>query len=246
MKNILLLILLISNIGFAQDKKLDSLLTVLNSHKEKDTIRIQHLMAVSNHHFLSDIDKAEPYLEEAIAIAKLLKDDKLIIDLRTQNARNYATRGLSTEALAEILEAIKILDRIESTAEEKIKTLNILSTVYRGYGDNEKSLEVALQVLELSKELPLNNQVPRYHYNAGQSYATLDNHKKAEWHFFKAQELAKEIGDKHTEIIMTSVLGDHYKKIGEYQKAKDMIKKSIPYYELKKQDRNLASSYRIL
>lgn len=233
-------------VSYAQDKEIDRLLKALESYQTRDTTRINNLIAISDYYFLSDTHKAEPYIKEAIDIAKSIKDYRRISSLKTAMGRSYVTRGLFNEALENVLEAVKILDSIKAGPEQKIHTLNILSTVYRGYGDNDKSLAVALEVLKLSKELPLSAEQSKYHYNAGQSYATLNKHKKAEGHFYKALEVAKALHDEHNEIIMTSVLGDHFKKIGVYEKAKTMINISLPYYKRKSQYRNLASSYRIL
>ena len=234
------------NISFSQDQKLDSLITSLNSYQSKDTVRIKKLVAISNHLFLNDIDKATPYFKEAIDIAKHLNEYKRVSGLKTRFAENYVTRGLFKEALNEILSAVNILDSISAPIEDQIFTQNILSKVYRSYGDNKKSLDVILNVIELSKQRPLNMETPKYYYNASQTYLELKNYSKAEECLYKALELAKELKNEHLQVVMTSLIGDYYKNIKEYDKAKNMTLKSIPYYQEKKYTRNIASSYRIL
>ena len=226
--------------------QLDSLLQKLETTQQKDTLRINNLLALSNYHFLKDIEKSEPYIKEAISISKSLNDSLRTSSLKTELARIYVTRGLFKEALTHSLEAVAILDSINANPKQKIQAQNILSTVYRGYGNNEKSLETALKVVELSKQLPLDKKTVRYYYNLGQTYTQLKDFKNAEKSTLKALEIAKQIKNKHLEMIMTSVLGDYYKNVGEYDKAIIILKSSIPYYKSKKQDRNLASSYRIL
>lgn len=248
-KNLFILLsLLISTIIYAQEKnqQLDSLLLNLETTQQKDTLRINNLMALSNYHFLKDIEKSVPYTKEAISIAEFLNDSLKTSALKTELARIYVTRGLFKEALVQCLDAVTILDSIKANPEQKIQAQNILSTVYRGYGNNEKSLETALKVVELSKKLPVDDKTVRYYYNLGQTYTQLKDFKNAEKSTLKALEIAKQIKNKHLEMIMTSVLGDYYKNVGEYDKAITILKSSIPYYKSKKQDRNLASSYRIL
>lgn len=241
-----ILLLLVSFSGISQDKKLDSLIDDLNSYKQKDIIRINKLVAICDYYYMSDIDKAIPYYDEAISIAKSLSDYKQVSYLKTKLSKNYVTRGLFTEALEHVQSAVKINDSLDLSLESKIQTLNVLSTVYRGYGDNKKSLDVILDVIAYSEQLPLTKEVPRYYYNAGQTYLQLKNLEKAEEYLLKAMELAKKLKDKRLKIIMTSVLGDFYKNVGKYDEATSMIMQSIPYYKNNKQDRNLASSYRIL
>ncbi|WP_198295227.1 MULTISPECIES: histidine kinase [unclassified Winogradskyella] len=232
--------------GFSQSPKLDSLQNLVDNYANKDKVRISYLVDISNYHYKKDIDKAEPYMKEAIAIAESLEDYQTVSELKTRMADNYVSRGLFKEALSEILQAARIQDSIDVSLKDKIFTQNILSTVYRGYGDNQKSLDVILKVIELSKKIPLSSETVKYYYNAGGSYAQLKDLDNAEICYLKAKEIANKIGDKHMEIIMTSVLGDHYKNISKYKEAKQMITKSLDYYKANNEDRNLASSYRIL
>ena len=233
-------------VGFAQDAKLDSLEKVLKNHPNRDSLRINELRVIADYHFLKNIDKAEPFLREAIMIATELGNYNQVSELKTELTRHYVSRGLFKEGLEEILAAIDIQDSIQAPTKEKINTLNILSTVYRGYGNNEKSLEIILEVIELSKNLPSDVSQVRYYMNAGQTFAQLNDVKKAIEYSLMGKEIAKKIGEKRIEIIMTSVLGDLYKNNGEYDKAKSMLNASLPYYIENKEERNLASTYRLL
>lgn len=244
--HLVIISLLITNICYPQDKTLDSLKQQLESTKQKDTLRINNLIDVSNYYFLKDIEKSEPFIKEAISIAKYLKDTLRISTLKTKLARVYSTRGLFKEGLAQSLEAIKILDQIDGTVQQKIYALSILSTIYRGYGDTQKSLEASLKVVDLAQQLPLDDKIVSYYYNLGQTYTQLKDYKNAEKSTLKALEIAKKINNKHVEMIMTSVLGDHYKNVGEYDKALQILKTAVPYYKSKNEERNLASCYRIL
>lgn len=243
---LLFFFLILHNISFSQENTLDSLLHNLELQKERDTSRINRLVDLSNHHFLGDINKAEPYLIEAINIATEIDDLRRASKLKAKLAKQYIARGLNNEALEQILGAVKILDTIDAEPTDRILVLNVLSTVYRAYDNNEKSLEVSLEVLELAETLPLTNEVPRYHYNIGQTYSQLGQNDKSEIHYLQALEIADQLNETHIKSIMTSVLGDHYKKIGKYKKAESLINQIIPYYKENKQDRNLGSSYRTL
>ena len=246
MYRFLILCLAITHFSFAQNHKEDSLLLDLKSYKERDTIKIQKLLNVSEYYFLNDIEKSKDYIQLGLNIARDLGDYKKISLLKTKLAQTYVTQGLFTEALSEILDAVNILDTIQISPRDKMSTLNILSTVYRGYGDNQKSLDVILDVIKFSENYPLTKEVARYHYNAGNSFAQLGDRESAEKYFLKAQAIAKKVNDKRFEIIMTSVLGDHYKNLGKYELAKTYIKNSIDYYAANNEERNLGSSYRIL
>ena len=121
--------------------QLDSLLQKLETTQQKDTLRINNLIEVSNYYFLKDIEKSEPYIKEAISIAQYLNDSLRASTLKTKLARVYSTRGLFKEGLTHSLEAIEILDLIDGSTQQKIYALSILSTIYRGYGDAQKSLK---------------------------------------------------------------------------------------------------------
>lgn len=243
---LLFIFIFVINTGFSQNKKLDSLLTILNNYSKKDTVRINKLIDVANFHYLREIEKAIPYLKEALSIAKLVDDIDKVVYLKAKIAKNYNTRGLQNEALEQILKASKILDNANATADKKIDVLSQLSVIYRATGNYKKSLETSLEVLKLSKELPLTTKTARYHYNLGQIYTALKQYDKVENHYREAINVAKQLKSKQIEVVINSALADYYRDIGKYEQAKKTIKKWMPFYKKNKQDRNLASAYRTI
>ncbi len=67
------LLLLVGFSAVGQNKKLDSLLTLLNKHTQEDTIRVQLLNSICHLEYTSDNEKNKIHANESFELAKKLR-----------------------------------------------------------------------------------------------------------------------------------------------------------------------------
>lgn len=102
-------------------------------------------------------------------------------------------------------------------------SLGSLQMAYRNMGNNEKSYDYALRALQLAKQKNDSKSL----YNAYQSYAEmcikLDKHDEAINAGKKALHYALSLKDVVYQILVSTTLAEAYEKLGQLEKAADIL-----------------------
>lgn len=180
-------LVIVQNQLYAFDKAAQSALEGLAYLEETGSVREQVEMfteyagVCTN---LGEVDEAYKYLDKA---SKLLKNfaDPLLLS-RIVCRRGYLqlhAKNLSN-ATADFLEAITLLDTIELTGalkDEYFKTLIFsgLGQVYEQNDEYQKSVHAYRRVVQMCEQLGMTNRLAWHYLNVGRAYLALGRHDKA-------------------------------------------------------------------
>jgi signal transduction histidine kinase len=213
-KLILLCILLATELGavHAQTKIVDSLLTALDNHPEKDSMQTAILEQLGLLYSRNNNKKAVEYFTRAIAVAPGIRVDTFISDQYMEIAYLYYDDGNYDKALENYLASVQILEKTNNTIK--------LSKAYLGLGNvftRLKNFEKARSYFIIAEPIIMKNKdVVReeFLYNSlGNYYYEMQLFDSAAYVMNKSLRLAQERKDIWSEMGMSMNMGLMYKKI---------------------------------
>ena len=187
----------------AQNKNIDSLLTLLKKDKP-DTSKVIHLNKLCWEYMSMGIyDTALQYGNGALKMAQQLLE-------HSQNKRS-----------AELLKIKKCI----------ANSYNNIGAVYYYQGDFLKTLVYWLKALKIDEELKDKKGIGRRLGNIGQVYYNQEDYIKALAYYFKALKMAEDLGDKNTTATTLNSIGLVYSNQADYTKALDCYFKALKIAE---------------
>jgi len=208
-----------------QNKKIDSLITVLKSQKE-DTSKVHTLNALSNQFLRSNnIPDAIKYAQEAIGLAEKKGFKKGMADAYINTGNIYNTQGNiftgqsnSPEALKKYFAALKIFEKYEAKNGIAVAYGNIgrLYWTQRNYSNALKNYITALKVYE---EMKNKNGIAMMYNNIGLVYENQGYYPEALKYYYDAIKLYGELGNKWEMINRYFNIGFLYEDQGNYPEA---------------------------
>lgn len=226
----------------AQEQQQDSLINLLDNRAERDSVRVDVLIEAANYYQFKEFEKGLPLINEALEIAL---EKKLFIRegiaLRSL-AAYYLRKGMYDKAIDKAIVSLKVLENRQSTS-ELLLTNSLLARLYRDKGFFEKALEINKKNAELVENDPESANKARYYFDLGNSYKELKQFEEAEANYKHALDISKRVNFVPGEMMLTLTLGQHYKYMDEYVKAKIHLNKVLPYYIEHKQVSNEALVY---
>lgn len=235
-------ILLTLNI-FSQEKSVDSLITILNNNVEQDTVRINSLIKLSDYYIDRDVDKVLPYLEEALLISKTIGAKKHQVFIQNQIAYYYRAKGVWDDAMKHAIIAKKEADSF-GTKKQKLIANSGLQIVYANSGDNDKSIVLALENIELTKNDPPSPVRARTYFDIGNLYLKLRKLDLTERYYNRGIQMCRDVKFKPGEMVMKMSLSNLYKIQKRYEKALQVINEPLAYYITTKQKVRIGSTYK--
>lgn len=219
----LILVCLMCQISMAQDPYIDSLTKALAKSKP-DTNRINTLHKLAESFSNYDITKSSKYADEALVLAKKLKNTEIIAKCYGIRGEIDENQGNYTTAINYYEKGLAVLRKFKNT-ESQAKLYNNLGICYRMMADYTQAVKYAtkaLQIHEINKDLF--GIAIQYNLLGAISLERSEN-KKAETYFLKALQIGKQLN--HSRLILTQYanLGGVYTKTNKCQKA-------IYYYDL--------------
>ncbi len=158
------------------------------------------------------------YGNQALALAKQLKDTKQEIIALRYIGVGYMNMGSSDKALEFFFESLNISKKI-SDKEGISAALNNIAMVYDNMGIKEKSLGYYMESLKLDKERGDQEGIAISLNNIGLVYADLGKNDEALTHFMNALDICKKMDYKETMAMTLGNIGDIYNKIGNLDEA---------------------------
>lgn len=211
----------------AQNKKLDSLYQVLQSHPREDTTRVMTLTRICYYEYTSAPEKCRKHAEEARHIAEKIGYTKGIgLSLRYISLYYWVTGDYDKAADF----AFQMLRVFEGMGDEQglAKAYTLIGLIQEEWGNFDKSKEYHL------KSLALNQKANRlydmaYNYN---SLGTLhENHSKndeAYAYYLKSLELRKQIKDEDGMSQSYVNLGSIAHDRKEYDREREYYTLALP------------------
>ena len=223
----------------AQNNKVDSLKNELKFHKEKDTIRVKLLIDVARLYLKSDLDKANEYLDESIALSKA-------IDYKMGTARSLANKAYGTVLHSNFndgdqyyIEAISIYKSINAMSKAAFSYSN-LGMVYTRRGDFNNAIKYYGKAVELKKEL--GKSIIKDLYFKGRAYIKIGDFKNGIIYYKKALHISEQT--KNTKQIgnCLSGIGNVYSHQGNYPLALDYLNKSLAIAKKHEHTKNISNA----
>ncbi|TAL60152.1 MAG: tetratricopeptide repeat protein [Bacteroidetes bacterium] len=223
--------LLISSLSFAQQNKIDTLLSLLKKDNI-DTNKVIHLNKLSwEYKNIGNYDTALYYGNTALQLSQQL-NFKTEIAAAYNNIRSvHYNRGNYPQAIECALKALKIYEEIKD--KRGIATiLNNIAGVYWNQGDAEKALDYNFKALQMREELGDKNAIAASLINIGSVYLSQGGYSKALDYYFKGLKIAEEIDNKQWKINALTGIGNIYDQQKDYSKALDYFLRALEMAEL--------------
>ncbi|MGB5420014.1 tetratricopeptide repeat-containing sensor histidine kinase [Algibacter sp.] len=210
---------------FSQNKVIDSLKIKLQSHKEKDTTRVNLLNSLAFSYFSKDMSKTLEYLEEADTIAE-------VIHFKKGKARSIYIRGITEavqsnydQALSYYNEALKLYEIIDFQ-KGAANCYNAIGITYKNKGDLRKSIAFFKKAIRIEEKIGSKNLSASL-LNLGTAYSDLGEFVEAISPLKKSLSIAK--ADKNEQRVAYSLnnLGTIYSDQGNYPLALEHYKESL-------------------
>jgi tetratricopeptide (TPR) repeat protein len=167
--------------------------------------------------------KAEGYASEAIELAQLNRDPRLIAKTYLRNASRLMN-NLSVEKAARVL---KNLQRGEQVAKENgledvlVQAYYEYAELWVGQGNNTKALTYSTEALAVAADVDNDSAKAEAYNAAGEVYMSMNQMLLALRNFLNALDVAEKSGDRQLLRKSYSELRRFYAGIGETDKALD-------------------------
>ncbi len=202
-----------------QQKKIDSLTTILQKKSATDTItlyRIKELLGL----LVRDLqfDLATNYAQKAIKISKELNLEKEEADIYNILGIVHAYKGEYPKALENYRIGLKIFEK----AGDKwgvANSHNHIGIVYLYQGNYPEALENYFKGLKIFEEIDYKKGIVNCYNNIGVVYKNQGKYPEALKNYFMSLKIYEEIGDKHGIGMSYNNIGNIYHLQGKYPEA---------------------------
>lgn len=225
MKNWIILFLFFSlpTLLFAQIKKVDSLLNILQSQKpDSNKVKILNEIGIAYSQFLPS--KAIIYVDEAYNLAVKLKLAEQELKALSLMANTYNSLGNYNKAMEISLKQLQVLEKVNNPRRLAIVLMN-LAVYYTQQNDYTRALYYYLK----SDSVIIQNKIPGINYNIAQNlgdlYDRLNKNDSAFFYYSKALAIANLMENNNFIGASNVGLGNCFVKLNNKQKA-------IEYYHV--------------
>ncbi|MFC2104002.1 tetratricopeptide repeat protein [Bacteroidota bacterium] len=242
---ILFLIIASYTIAFSQTKKIDSLITFLNSYTAEDTIRVNALIDLAQSYQQVDLEKGKNLAEEAEKISLDINYPKGVANSLYNLGFYYWIIGRNDTSIILCTRALAIFKDINS-ADGQMKSYNRIAVNYYLIGDYERAIDIYYICLDLIKSAKDEKEIANVYNNLGIVYGYLNDFEKALEYSIKALELKYRIKDSYSIGISLSNVGVYYLKAKNYKEAHKYLKQSLNHNTKIKNNYVLSETYQEL
>jgi serine phosphatase RsbU (regulator of sigma subunit)/Tfp pilus assembly protein PilF len=228
--------------SMAQQKEIDSLLTILKNAKE-DTNKVKLLNQISwESTNISNYDSALNYVKQAIVLAKKLNYKKGIANAYNQFGNIYSEQGNFAEALKNHFASLKIKKELGSKIGMAGSYSNI-GLVYNYQGNYVEALKNFFIALKLNEETGNKKWITVNYNNIGNIYADQKEYTKALKYYFASLKIEEELGNKDGMANSFINIGLAYHDQGNDEDALKNYNKALEIYEELERKSGIAMVY---
>lgn len=222
--------LFVDCISIAQNKKIDSLLSILKIAKE-DTGKVNILDELSYSYRNRQPDTGLLYGQQALALAEKLNWRLGIATSYSRIGNNYYSLSSPYEALEYFQKALKIYEQTGDKAGMGGSFGNI-GTVYQYFlSDYLMALEYHEKSLRLFEQLHDKNGIAKSLGNLAIIHEVLGDYPKALENFQQAITIHEQLGNKEDMAVNFANMGIFYDDMDDYPKALEYCKKALNIFE---------------
>lgn len=239
---IFLIVFCCLQLGFSQNKKRDSIKNLVDTYKERDSIRVKALLNLSSYNFKDNLKGNLPLLAEALSISKEIDYKTGIGNSYLRLSKFHLLKGELSKSLEKALSSKDIFKSLNKN-DNIILSNSSIAQVYTKTERYNKSLVIHLENIDLMKNKPSSPNKASFYFYAANNYKNLKDLEKTEQYYKEALKISKEANFEIGVMISNSCLGNLYNDKGDYQKAIEILKKILPFYRTAKQESNIAATY---
>ena len=217
---------------FAQQSKIDSLLTLLKKDRE-DTGKAIHSNNLSKEYFvIGSYDSCIAFANKALKLSEQLNPPykKGLANAYNNLGNANGDQGDYPKELDYYFKALKIFEELKDKSGIG-KLFGNIGHFYIDQADYSKALDYYFKALKIFEELGNKNLIAIALGNIGVIYANQADYPKALDYYFKELKMAQELRDKNLIANDLSKIGNVYTDQGDYPKALDYYFKSLKMIE---------------
>lgn len=219
----ILLALIFSLSGSAQDKKRDSLLKAMLA-SEKDTNQVMILLRLADTYETNNQDSAIYYLEESKILSDILNFKKGNYSYNQRSAVVSFMKGNYDLAMKQSKMALQLARELQDS-NLIINMLNNIGIVYQYQGQFDQQLDYSLQALKLAENADQNKKLPALYHNVANAYSNFHQYTKSIEYCHNALKVYKQYGG---EIYLNRV----YATLGQDHAMLKKRDSALYYYKL--------------
>ncbi len=211
--------------GFAEQSKLDSLLTLLKQHPQEDTTQINLLASISNTYCEIDPGQGLIFSDKAIALSKKLGNQRKL-------GLSYAMKGFNFEANGENEKAIEMF-LLSLTAHESINNKPAVGRMSHNIGNayfNVSNFSEAVKYYEKAKnifeEMKDSVSLAIVYNGLGTAHEYLSNYTISVEYFLNALQLYHRAGNENQ-----NGLTEVYINLGSLYRELSLFNTALSYYD---------------
>ncbi len=218
---------MVTTFVFAQNKKLDSLYTVLKSNNKDDSLKVNSYHDIGSAYYdNARYDSAMIYYSKCLLLSEKLNlkldqaNSLLNIGLIYHNQSNYP------KALEYFTRSQKLYEALGDKAGIS-RCLNNMGLIYDMQGSYSEALDYYTRSLKIDEELKDKDGISGDLLNIGSIYETKKDYAKAFEYYNKALKLKQEINDKEGISSCYTNIGLIYDAQKDYTHALEYLNKSL-------------------
>jgi serine phosphatase RsbU (regulator of sigma subunit) len=208
---------------FSQNKKADSLLTVISNTKQ-DSAKFKLYVLLAGE--VTNLSGAETYIDSSLLIALKLNNSKYIAMAYSLKGNYFFNRGENKKA---VLNHFKALDVATASNNKSYmsKCFNNIANAYDVMGIYDKALSYYFKSLKMKEELQLKDKIYIAKLNIAIVYYNLKEYKKSIAYINESLLDCIKYKDYERESMLYNNLANIYSDMKAYEKAGLYYQKSI-------------------
>ena len=238
----LLVIASIAKQSYAQQNKIDSLLTLIKTDKE-DTNKVNHINNLSREYILTnEDDKGLVYAKQALALAQNVgfKKGKAVSFYYIGNI--YRDQGNYADALKNYYASLEIREDIKDK-KNIAQCYNNIGTVYHSEGNHSDALKNYYASLKIREEIKDKKGISGSYNNIGAVYYEQANYPETLKNYAASLKIKEELKDNFGLSQSYNNIGLVNFRLGNYSEALKNYLDALKIEEELKDKQGIASSY---
>lgn len=216
--------------AYAQNKSIDSLLTLLNKDKA-DTNKVNHLsQLVTEYKLAGDFEKGLNFGTKALELARKLNFKKGTAELSSSIGNIYLLQGEYSNSLLYYRKALMINEELKNKKEIAI-CLRSIGGIYISQADYPLALNYLLKALKINEEIKNKEEIANCYSSMGNVYIYQADYPMALNYYLKALKLYETLKNQEKITTCLTNIGIIYLYQVDYPKALDYYLKALKMAE---------------
>lgn len=228
--------------GYAQQRDLDSLLSLLKNHPQHDTTRLNLLNDIAFGYNAIDPDKGLETADQAIALALQLDHQRKLASAYSHKGVNYMAKGEDTLALRMYARALDIHTKTGNKT-GMANLYNNMAIVHVGVSDYAKALDYHGMARAIYYETGDKRRLANALNNTGVVYLYMSDYPRALEYYLQSLRLLEELNNEIATANALTNIGIIHKNMGDYGKALEYHQNALRLYERLGNKQGLANAY---